>query len=87
MAGAPTPGGRRLYLAKGSRTPPLTGHPLATLPPYGRPHRGLWPPPPSLAPYRPPTGQKGMPQLATGRGAFAPAPHWPPTGPKTDLAK
>ena len=51
----------------------MPGHPLAKRgAPHGpptalrTPHRGLWPPPPSLATYWPLTGHPGRPQLAKG---------------------
>jgi hypothetical protein len=78
---------------KGSRPLPLPGlrEPHHARPPTGQtgrptrpptalrtPHRGLWPPPPSLATYGPLTGHPGRPRLATGRGEPSPGP--PPTG-------
>jgi len=80
-------------MAKGSRPLPLPGlrEPHHARPPTGQterptrpptalrtPHRGLWPPPPSLATYGPLTGHPGRPRLATGRGEPSPGP--PPTG-------
>lgn len=61
---------------------PHTGHPTA----LRTAHRGLWPPPPSLATYWPLTGHPGGPphwpkgEAPTGHRTGEPSPGPPPTG-------